>query len=287
MPMPLTYLFVPGTRPERFAKAIAAGAGAVILDLEDAVAPVDKAQARANVCAWLLANPAPTTRIFVRINDAATPWYTDDLAALRIVKSVAFGLMLPKCESVAQIAHCLTAINSNSQSDAPLISIIESARGVQQVDAIAQAPSLLALAFGTLDYAVDLDLPLANDTPAKALEYAAARIAIASRAAGLPAPIAGVTPELDTARVAADMQWARGFGFGSKLCIHPMQVSAVHAALTPSEAQLQWARRVLAATAGRSTAVQLDGRMVDKPVVLQAQAVLARVLPDQPIPSSS
>ena len=123
-----------------------------------------------------------------------------------------------------------------------------------------------------LDYAVDLDLP----PDAAGLAYAAARIAIASRAAGIAAPVAGVTPELDAARVTADMHAARGFGFAAKLCIHPMQVAAVHDALKPTDAQVAWAHRVLAATAGQTSAVQVDGRMVDRPVILQAQAILER-----------
>ena len=267
MALPLSYLFVPGTRPERFAKALASGAGAVILDLEDAVAPAEKESARTAVCAWLTGTTLPATPVFVRINDASTPWYGDDLKALTALGATTPGVMVPKCESAAQIAHCLAPFPKHPA----LIAIIESARGAQQVDAIAQAPGLQALAFGTLDYSVDLDLP----GDAAGLAYAAARIAIASRAAGLPAPIAGVTPELDAARVIADMHWARGYGFGSKLCIHPAQVAAVHAALMPGEQQVSWARRVLAATEGQTSAVQVDGRMVDRPVILQAQRILA------------
>ena len=266
-----SYLFVPGTRPERFAKALASGAGAVILDLEDAVAPTDKESARAAVCAWLLANPSPGKAVFVRINDAATSWYAGDLQALSVLGGASLGLVLPKCESTAQIAHCLAPFAVLPA----LIGIIESARGAQQVDAIAQAPGLGALAFGTLDYAVDLDLP----SDSAGLAYTAARIAIASRSAGLPAPIAGVTPELDAARVTADTHWARSYGFASKLCIHPAQVAAVHAALMPNAQQISWAHRVLAATEGQTSAVQVDGRMVDRPVILQAQAILARTNP--------
>jgi len=271
VPLPLSYLFVPGTRPDRFAKALASGAGAVIIDLEDAVAPKDKVAARRAVIDWLAQqNHSPVEKgpaVYVRINDAGTPWYAEDLAALQA--HAVHGLMLPKCESASQITHCLARF---AQAPA-LIAIVESARGVQQVDAIAVAPGLQRLAFGTLDYAVDLDLP--PDSPG--LAYAAARIAIASRAAGLATPVAGVTPELDTARVRADMHGARGFGFAAKLCIHPMQVAAVHDALQPTQAELAWAQRVLAATSGQSTAVQVDGRMVDRPVVLQAQAILDRI----------
>ena len=269
LPLPLSYLFVPGSRPERFAKALHSGAGAVILDLEDAVAAADKDAARTAVIAWLIANPSPAVPVFVRINDASTAWYAGDLRALRAIAAGQVpGIMLPKCESAEDIARCLEGFPS-----APaLIALVESARGVEQVRAIAGAKGLSQIAFGTLDYALDLDLP----ADAAGLAYAAARIAIAARAAGLPAPIAGVTPEIDAARVTADTQWARGYGFASKLCIHPAQVPAVHAALLPSEEQISWARRVLAATDGKTAAVQVDGRMVDRPVILQAQRILQR-----------
>lgn len=274
--LPLSYLFVPGSRPDRFAKALASGAGAVILDLEDAVAPADKEAARQSVSTWLMDNArgqSAMVPVLVRINDASTPWYADDLAALRAAAArTTVGIMLPKCESPAHIARCLEGFAASTA----LIAIIESARGVQQVDVIAAAAGLQRLAFGTLDYAVDLDLPGDGQGEA-ALACAAARIAIASRAAGLAAPVAGVTPELDAARVTADMQRARGHGFGTKLCIHPAQVGAVHAALMPGEQQVAWARRVLAATAGQTSAVQIDGRMVDRPVILQARRILERL----------
>jgi citrate lyase subunit beta/citryl-CoA lyase len=226
------------------------------------------------VCAWLEQHPRSDVPVFVRINDEATPWHADDLHALLALQAASalarFGVMLPKCESPAQISRCLAGFVTAPN----LIAIIESARGVQQVDAIANAPGVQCLAFGTLDYAVDLDIP--ND--AAGLAYAAARIAIASRVAGLPAPVAGVTPELNADRVATDMHWARGFGYCAKLCIHPAQVAPVHAALMPSAAQRSWAQRVLAATDGQTAAVQVDGRMVDRPVILQAQRILATSL---------
>jgi citrate lyase subunit beta / citryl-CoA lyase len=113
-------------------------------------------------------------------------------------------------------------------------------------------------------------------TDASGLAYAAGRIALASRVAGLPSPVAGVTPQLDDAtRLLADLALARSQGFGAKLCIHPNQVEPIHAALRPSAQALAWAQRVLAADAASPGAARLDGRMVDRPVVLQAQRTLA------------
>lgn len=266
---PATYLFVPGNRPERFAKALATGAGAIILDLEDAVAPDDKALARQAIADWLAGaiDPVDAERIVVRINDARSRWFEADLAM--ISASGLSQVMLPKTESPAQVATTLAGVSH------PLgvLPLIESARGIAAVENIAAAPGVCRLAFGTLDYAVDLDL--AGDEIG--LVYAYSRIAIASRCANLPSPIAGVTPSVDDlTRIEADFAFARRFGFGAKMCIHPRQVNVIEQACQPSAAEIEWARRVLAVVAQSGGAVQLDGKMVDRPVVLKAEAILAR-----------
>jgi citrate lyase subunit beta/citryl-CoA lyase len=129
------------------------------------------------------------------------------------------------------------------------------------------------LAFGTLDYAVDLDLG-GDEAP---LETPSAQIAIASRAAGIGSPVAGVTPAIDDEpRLLADLAFARRYGFGAKLCIHPKQIAPIHRAFMPTDAEVDWARRVIAAAAASEGAVQVDGKMVDRPVLLKANAILAR-----------
>lgn len=261
-----TYLFVPGSRPERFSKALASGADVVILDLEDAVAADDKTVARQTIAKWFLdAADISRSRIVVRINDAESEWFHDDLLALR--DAGAARVLLPKVESPRQIAAVKAVI-----ADSHVLALIESARGVAQVEALAGSGAS-RLVFGTLDFALDLDLDITKD--ASGLAYAASRIALASRVAGLPTPVAGVTPQLDDpARLLADMALARAQGFGAKLCIHPSQVEPIHAALRPSPEALDWAQRVLAADAASPGAARLDGRMVDRPVVLQAQRTL-------------
>ena len=263
----LTYLFVPGNRPERFAKALASGADRVILDLEDAVAPADKAAARSAVAQWLHSQRALADRLLVRINDDASPWYADDLALL--AASPLRCVMLPKCESPAQVA----AVQARLAPGSSTLPWTETARGLQALQAIAQAPGVARLAFGSLDFMLDLDVP----ADSLMLDMAAAQIALASRAAGLPAPVAGVTPALDAAQVSADMAQARSLGFGAKMCIHPGQVAAVLAALAPTAAVLAWAQRVLQASAAAGgAALQIDGKMVDRPVLLRAERLLAR-----------
>ncbi len=265
-PTPLSYLFVPGNRPERFAKALASGADRIIIDLEDAVAPADKASARAAIAQWMGDHPAHVGRVLIRINDAATPWYEEDMAMAQAVQALC--VMLPKCEAPGQVADVLAHLPAS----ATVLPLIETARGLLAVQAIAAAPGVARLAFGSLDYMADLDLPAHS----VALDYAAAHIAIASRAAGLPSPLAGVTPELDTERVSADMLAAKALGFGAKMCIHPAQVAAVHTALAPSAQELAWAQRVLLAWAASARgAIQLDGKMVDRPVVLKAERIVA------------
>jgi citrate lyase subunit beta/citryl-CoA lyase len=262
-----TYLFVPGNRPERFAKALASGADRIIIDLEDAVAPPDKAAARSAIAAWMGSAGEHHHKILIRINDSATTWYEDDMAMVSAAGVTC--VMLPKCESAGQVA----AVLSRLPQGASVLPLIETARGMVALNEIAAAPGVSRLAFGSLDYVADLDL--SPDSPA--LDFAAAQIAIASRAAGLASPLAGVTPALEAAPVSTDMTHARGLGFGAKMCIHPLQVAAVCAALAPTDAELAWAQRVLQAwNASGAGAIQLDGKMVDRPVVLKAERIAAQ-----------
>jgi citrate lyase subunit beta/citryl-CoA lyase len=267
MTTPRTYLFVPGNRPERFDKALACGADAVVLDLEDAVSPEDKERARGLVGQRLLDAPAAErARLVVRINDESTPWFDDDLQMLQ--RAGALQVMLPKAERVATVVRLRSACPGIA-----VLALIETARGVLAAESLATTDGVHRLVFGTIDFALDLDL---SGDPI-GLDHAASRLALASRAAGLAPPVAGVTPEIDDeARLLADLARARAHGFGAKLCIHPKQVAAVHAALQPSAAELDWARRVIAAAEGTQGAVQVDGRMVDRPVLQRAHILLQR-----------
>ena len=267
MRLPVTYLFVPGNRPERFDKALACGADAVILDLEDAVSPGDKDRARADVGDWIALHRADALRLVVRINDAATPWFDADLELVR--GSGLEFVMLPKAESATTIEAVTAALPPAGR----VLPLIETARGVENAMHVATAPGVQRLVFGTLDYAADLDL--SGDE--RGLYHAAARIAHVSRCAGLASPVGGVTPAIDDeARLMSDLAFGRAFGFGAKLCIHPKQVAAIAAAMRPTAAEIDWATRVLAAAAQGRGAVQVDGRMVDRPVLLKAQAILER-----------
>jgi citrate lyase subunit beta/citryl-CoA lyase len=270
MALPITYLFVPGDRPERFDKARDSGTDAVVLDLEDAVMPAAKAQARTNIRNWVAAQRDPPASIVVRINDAHADGFAADLAFLR--DGGIDRVMLPKAENAGQVAKVVAALGARGR----VLPIIESARGIANVDDVAGAPGVERLVFGTLDYAVDLDL--SGDE--RGLIHPSARMAIASSCAGIGSPVAGVTTAIDDeAQLVADLAFARAFGFGAKLCIHPRQVSAIREAMRPTDAELDWARRVVAAAdapEGAQGALRIDGRMVDRPVVLKARALLER-----------
>ena len=266
---PRTYLFVPGNRPERFAKALGSGADRVVLDLEDAVALPTKAEARDAIARWSAqASDADRARIVVRINDILADCFGDDLRLLREARIAC--VLLPKADSAAQVQAVRTAV-----PDAQVLPLIESASGVANVADVAGAAGVARLVFGTLDYALDLDLDI-GDGP-DGLVHAASMISLAARVAGLVTPVAGVTPQIDDEqRLLADLSWSRRHGFGAKLCIHPRQVAPIHAALAPSAQAIDWARRVLAAEAASPGVARLDGRMIDRPVVLQAQRTLRR-----------
>ncbi len=261
--MSRAWLFVPGHRAERFDKALACGADRVIVDLEDAVAPADKPAAREALSAWIATTAA---RVAVRVNAADTAWFADDLA-LADAASVAV-VVLPKAEDPAVVAH--VAARRHGLAVVPLI---ESAAGFAAVRAIAVVPGVERLAFGHIDFQVDLGMRDADE--ADFLPHRC-EVVLASRLANIAPPLDGVTVAIDDpARLAADVARARRLGFGGKLCIHPKQVGAVRAGFAPSSAEVAWAQRVLDADArSGGAAVAVDGKMVDRPVILRARAIL-------------
>ncbi|CAM8663175.1 CitE Citrate lyase beta subunit [Comamonadaceae bacterium] len=272
MAAPYTYLFVPGNRPERFAKAAASEAERVILDLEDAVAPADKAAARQAIHTWMhtAATTLPPQRLMVRINDARSDFFADDLALLRTLP--ACGVMLAKAER----AEDLQTVRNAMQPETELLALVETAAGIAACPSIASHASVTRLALGALDLMVDLNIPADSPT----LTLAASQLVLASRAAGIAAPVAGVTPSVLAEHTQADMQDAMRLGFGAKMCIHPAQLAGVRRALAPLPAEVDWAREVVtawdAAHAGNGPtgALQVQGKMVDKPVYLRAQRIL-------------
>jgi (S)-citramalyl-CoA lyase len=261
-------LFVPGNRPERFTKAGASGADMVCIDLEDAVPPAERVAARAAVLAFLHDQPAGH-RYGVRINRLASVDALHDAAALSGSNTAPAFVMLAKTESAREL-ELLAAWLPN----APQIALIESARGMQAAASIAQAGTpLQALMFGGADFSAELGCEWAWEP----LLHARSSLLLAASAAGIGCID---VPWLDVANPTGAEEEARrvaSLGFSGKALIHPSQVAPVHAGFAPSAQTLERARRVVAASGANDAAVLVDGRLVDRPVVLAAQRALRRV----------
>lgn len=268
-------LFVPGNRPERFAKALQCGADATILDLEDSVPPGEKGLARDAIATHWPALAAHGVPLLVRINPEQSAAWHDDLALLGRLPGLA-AVLLPKAESAATLTRLHAALG-----ETPLLPLVESAAGLHALDAVAAAPGVLRLAIGHIDFMADTGISCdEQESELAPLRFA---VAMATRRSGLAPAIDGVTVQTgDDDRLRGDTLRARRFGFGGKLCIHPRQVGPVHAAFAPSADELAWARRVVEAdAAANGAALQLDGRMIDRPVVLLARRTLARATADR------
>ncbi|ROZ68793.1 CoA ester lyase [Ramlibacter sp. WS9] len=256
-----SFLFVPGDRPERFSKAAASGAHDVIMDLEDAVAPAAKAQARSAVAAWL----GDGGRAVVRINGADTPWFEEDVVMLHAAPGA--RVMLPKAEphSLARLAQLLP--------QHAVIALVETVAGYLALREVAAARGVERLAFGSVDFAAESGIA----DEGEAMTGIRIQFVLESCRAQLAPPVDGVGVEFhDEGTMQADALRSRQLGFGGKLCIHPRQVPAVNGAFRPSEAEVGWAQRVLAAfELSRGAATSVDGKMIDKPVVERALRITA------------
>lgn len=251
-----TPLFVPANRPERFVRAATSGADAVILDLEDSVDPSAKSCARQTLVCDFTNIP-----VIVRINGAGTPWHDEDLAAVGRLPFAA--VLVPKAES-STLPEIVDRLRGRE-----IIALVETARGIADARDIATQNAVTRLAFGSIDFAADIGCAFNS----KALLCARTELVIASRLAGLPGPIDGVTPNIsDPSIVLRDAQNAQELGMTGKLCIHPSQIKCVSQGFRPTTAQVEWAKRVIDAGEG---AVALEGEMVDEPVRLRARAILA------------
>jgi len=266
--MPRSYLFVPADRPERYAKALASGADAVIVDLEDAVAPPAKEGARAALAGWLAHGGSRfAARTIVRINAADTPWFADDALAMKTLRPQA--IVLPKA-SPAAVAEV-------EPLGLPVIAIVETAVGLRLAYEIATQPCVEALMLGAVDLATELGLERLDDEAE--LLFARAKLVMDSRAAGIGRPVDAVYVDIrDTEGLKRSAVRGRSLGFGAKACIHPAQIPIVNATFGPRAEDLEWARRVVAAydeglASGRGV-VASDGEMIDLPVVERARSML-------------
>jgi citrate lyase subunit beta/citryl-CoA lyase len=281
-------LFVPGNRPDRFDKALAAKADAVIIDLEDAVPAAEKSAARKAAAKKL--GSAGDGRILIRVNGMETPFFHEDLDA--VLERGLGGLMVPKVEDEKSISHLHELMHAKEvgrQLDMiPVLALIESARAVANIHRIVQAPTdpprLHALAFGAADFTSDLGVAITRD--GQELAYPRARLAVASRACGLLPPLDSpfMLDLKDLQALEADALRAKQLGFGGKLCIHPNQIDIVNRTFSPRPEEIRQAEAVVSAFEEAQTkgwgAIQVNGKFIDKPVVERARQVLrlARML---------
>jgi (S)-citramalyl-CoA lyase len=260
-------LFVPASRPERFAKALQAGADAVIIDLEDAVEHGLKDQARESVRQFLTENPQAS--VLVRVNDATTRWFAQDIDMCASLPGVA-AVVLPKAESAIHVRQVFSR-------GKPVMPIIESARGVLSLAEIAAAPGVTRLSFGSLDLMLETGTQPETEGAGVLLDHIRCQILLHSAMNGLEQPFDGVYPNFaDLDGLAAVAGKIRDMGFAGMLSIHPKQVAVIQSVFAPSEADLAWAARVVEqADATGSLAFQVDGKMVDAPVIARARRLLA------------
>jgi citrate lyase subunit beta/citryl-CoA lyase len=260
-----SWLFVPATRPDRFAKGAASGADRVILDLEDAVSPSEKVEARRNLARAVIPRDVP---VYVRVNSALTPWFEDDLA---VAATLAIrGILLPKADSAAHVERAAQAI----PNEFAIVPIIETAIGFWNVLDVARAPRVERLVFGGLDFSLDTGMQDGDG----AFDYVRSRIVIASRVAGIAPPIDYVTLAIDDQELLErHTARSRHFGFGGKLCIHPKQIPMTNDAFRPSDDEVAWARSVLREQAARpdDAVFAYRGELVDRPVLERARQIVA------------
>jgi citrate lyase subunit beta / citryl-CoA lyase len=265
-------LFVPGTRADRFPKAIASGADAVVLDLEDGVDPARKDEARRAVAAWLAGAAVSQAAKFVRVNSAQSAWLEADLAWLPSVANRIDAVVLPKTESPRDVERVASVTPARR-----VVPLLETAQGIVSAAAIAGADAEIpALMFGAEDLTAELGIPrtLAGDE----ILLARSQVVLAAATIGAEAIDAVFVDLTSPDRLREDAVRARALGFRGKMAIHPDQIAVIHEVFTPSPEEIAAARRLVdadaAAHARGEGAFRLDNRMVDAPVIARARKVL-------------
>lgn len=261
-----SFLFVPGDRPERFAKAAASGADAIIIDLEDAVSPDAKATARAHALNYL--NSRPSGHVLLRINDAQSAFFEEDVEASQH-PSLA-GVVLPKAnlESTRALGIKLKC---------PVWPLIETVEGLSRAAEIASLGNIARLMLGTIDLALEMGLDAAHQGGKAMLDQARFALLMASHRAKIPPPVDGVWPSLeDQDGLITTAVYARAAGMVGMMCIHPRQVEALHRTFAPDAAELEWARALLAASKNERASFRFRGQMIDKPILDRARKTLDR-----------
>ncbi|WP_426518165.1 HpcH/HpaI aldolase/citrate lyase family protein [Diaminobutyricibacter sp. McL0618] len=266
---PISYLFVPASRPDRYGKACDSAADAVIIDLEDAVAADEKDEALEHLRNALEQGlPRP---VHVRINSADSRWFDRDIAMLDEISESArdciAGVFVPKAEDPDTIERVRAVLGAAAE----IVPIIESAAGVARVEDLSAVRGVTRFAVGAADLSFDLDTDIASAT----IDWVYARLVVASRVAGLAAPVGSPPFEIKNLdAVRREAVRLRGLGATAQLCIHPAQIAPILAGFLPSAERVDWARRVM--SSGGGGASQVDGQMIDKPLWERARRILAQ-----------
>ncbi|WP_369245932.1 CoA ester lyase [Streptomyces sp. R41] len=267
---PLTWLYVPGDRPEVVVKALASGADVVLVDLEDAVAPDRKEYARA-ATADLLSEPPPVP-VHVRVNALDSPLAETDLKTLAPLPGLS-GLRLPKVSAPADVVRVAEGATPAEGGAIPVYALLETALAVEHAFAIASSHrALRGIAIGEADLRADLGVR--DDV---GLDWSRARVIVAARAAGLPPPVQSVYPDIrDVEGLAASCAHGRALGFLGRAAIHPRQLPIIERAYLPTPAEIDSAEAIVKAAANAPGAQALpDGRFIDAAVVTGAHRTLA------------
>lgn len=270
-----SYLFVPGNRLDRIKKALASSADAVIIDFEDAVPEQEKNHVRDEIEHFLSGQDfSKTTQICIRINDATTPYFENDVQM--VAKFPSTIIMLPKTESLKDVQVLVEKLSSGQS----VIPLIESAKGIINAYSIASSSQQIhRLAFGAVDYCYELDISISSH--GHELIYPRSALVVASQAAGLEAPIDTVYTHIsDSDGLIAEIHRAKNLGLSAKLCIHPVQLVHVNSLFGPSESEIAWARKVIqsfeqALEEGLS-AIRVENEMIDLPVYKKALATIKK-----------
>lgn len=265
-----SFLFVPSIYPERFIKALQSGANQIIIDLEDSVEEAKKEVGRKNIADFSSQCVKNNDKFLIRINETQSAEFQKDLSLISTIKesNSIVGIVLPKAQNYEDI-------DILSKFELPIIPIIESALGVENLDDIARHPSVLALSFGSLDMTLDLNLQ-EGEGKNFILNSIRTQIVLKSVKYNLLSPINGVYPDIKNIDgLKEDLLFAKSMGFGGSLCIHPNQVVSINEVFSPSAQQIAWAKEILSLRKNSNDIIfNHNGMMVDLPVIKKAEQIL-------------
>lgn len=272
-----SYLFISGNKPANIQNADIFDADAVIFDVEDAVAPEEKDAARQLIRQYLSDLYPKDIHVYVRINGVDSVWFDNDFALLG--KPSISGIVLPKATE-ANITACERKLNT-TKKDRGVIALIESPRGITEAPGIAARSVVKGLMFGAEDYSLVMNIDRHQaDT---ALNHARNTVAISAKAYGKEAIDTPYPDMRDQTRFEEETKAARRMGFTGKACIHPSHVAFINRTFMPSDDEIVWAEKIIAAAEKHPNegVFALDGKMIDEPIIAHAKAILAEANQDE------